>query len=257
MCLADILYIHSDTQTSCSDDSSSFNTFHVEDKLTLVNGYYLWANRDLSLIYFGLSPRWPCSERKFWYYLKFEQLCSDTIISTTRTCHCRRTGIMCGKCESNLTVAINSLWFECIPCNDYYGLLLYIGIQIIPLTVLLLLLMFFRVSLNYLSMNAYILFSQMVTLWFPWKPYPFWLPKGLWRFSSPNWFVYPYSIWSLDFMLTFSSSTVQAIAFQYITAFYPLLFIAFIYAWLEMYARGVRPVFYITRPALHLLVRLS
>ena len=31
----------------------------------------------------------------------------------------------------------------------------------------------------------------------------------------------------------------------------------FTYVWLEMYARGVRPVFYITRPVLHLLARLS
>ena len=144
---------------------------------------------------------------------------------------------MCSKCESNLTVAINSLYLECVPCDYYYGWLIYIGLQIIPLTVMLLLLLFFGVSLNYLSTNAYILFSQMVTLWFPGMPYPSWFMIICWPFLYPN--LYPlysfaYSIWSLDFiaaivinipiLLCFPGmTTIQVIAFQYISAFYPLL----------------------------------
>ena len=194
--------------------------------------------------------------------------CTLNNANITSPCELGREGVVCGQCQNNFTVSFTSIHPQCINCNQQHyasGWLVFIGMQMIPLTVFLLLLMFFGVSLNYLSTNTYILFSQMVTLWFPGYPYPSWfLAVSVWSLYPA---AMPYCMWSLncvlfpsgdfDFCLFDGMTTIQVIAFQYITAAYPLLVILLTFAWLEMYARGVRPLFYVTRPLLHRLARLS
>ena len=248
------------------NDNYNVKTFYVSDHFQMQRGCCFWANAESSELIFGSCPPFNSQHdnRPDGDEMSVEVVCSDHDEDVSYPCAYNRTGKMCGQCEANRTVAINSFVLECINCDNQYGWLMFIGIQIVPLTIFLLLLMFFGVSLNYLSTNSYILFSQMVSLWFPGMSYPSWfLVFEDTKFCS---FVLPYSIWSLDFLLSSSfypfclfpgMTTIQVIAFQYISAVYPLLVILFTFAWLEMYSRGVRLVFYITRPMLHLLARLS
>ena len=265
-------YFDSDyySPSKCNDYCFDANkTYYINNIYLMHDGFCFWANENRSLIIFGNCPQFLSKYYHQPYGTTAETFCTPNTTSITSNCEFGRQGVMCGQCQSNLTVSFTSVYLECIDCDQQpyaKGWLVFIGVQMIPLTVFLLLLMFFGVSLNYLSTNAYILYSQMVTLWFPGYSYPSWFSfkRGL----APR-FAMPYCMWSLsclllpsgyfpfEYCLFHGMTTIQVIAFQYIFAVYPLLVILLIFTWLEMYARGVRPVFYITRQLLHMLARLS
>ena len=127
---------------------------------------------------------------------------------TLDSCDNGRFGRLCGKCKDS--IAVNSPSLHCGKCHELSGLI-YFGVQIVPITIFILFILVFHISLTSPGMNAFIFFSQMITLDFPGNMYPSWIrdPNVISNDQFPilqivGPMTIPYSIWNMN-LLTLSS----------------------------------------------------
>ena len=74
-----------------------------------------------------------------------------------------RTGMLCGKCIENHSVAMNSPEFSCYNCKHHsFGALLFIVSYIIPITVLFYLIMTYNVRVTSGLFGAFLFFAQII-----------------------------------------------------------------------------------------------
>ena len=192
-------------------------------------------------------------------------------------CSSNRSGRLCGACIEGYGTPINSIYLECIDCTQSHhahvpGLVLFIILQMIPLTIMTILIIVLNVKLTIGSANGFLFYNQIISLVFPSTIYSSWM-------LFTDFFVYrnkiifiilqfpllPYTIWNLDFISSFGSSlpicitphmtAVEVISFWYLIASYPLVLLLLLYVWIIMYEKGFMCVVYITRPVHRLLAR--
>ena len=205
------------------------------------------------------------------YYCYPYDYCSD--------CNCsdHRKGTLCGRCEDGYSVAINSLYLSCISCNETtiaLGWTVLMALEFSPVTVMVILIAIINVNLNQGSLNAFILFCQIsiVSFYgsyfvdcFDFDEYSNKYEKLL------NLFIYPISIWNLDFInflgesylnkgyypicVSHSTTPLGAIFFWYLIAFYPLFLLIVFYACIMLYEKGYRCVVLFIRPVHRVLAR--
>ena len=203
--------------------------------------------------------------------------------------HCRdtREGRLCGKCTEGYSVAINSLYLECVPCkgwSTYKGWLILLAVEFLPLTVFILLVLVLKLDVSNGTVNGLILYCQVITLQLPGWFYPgwtalYWMPTDLSsitlleRLSEYKYLyvhaaaVTPLSIWNLNFLpliplppnelpvcISDSLSPLGAILFWYLIAFYPLIILAVVSVWTILYLHK-NYLLTITRPIHRKLAR--
>ena len=148
----------------------------------------------------------------------------------------KRTGRLCGKCMEHHYVYINSPTYDCGRCNDTlskYGPLFIILLKFIPMTVFLCVIMFFNISLVSGPLNAFILFSQILSaadLYAGGAIEPDHAGKGLKNFLIKS-YQFLYGIWNLDYFETLTDhfctfkyrSALPILVLEYISASYPLI----------------------------------
>ena len=192
----------------------------------------------------------------------------------------------CGECIEGYSVAINSPYLECVPCNSSLvvlkGWAILIVMEFIPLTIMIALIAILNVNLNQGSLKAYILFCQLFTIPIPSAGYPSWIELHKYTNRFSDFFLIPFAIWNLGF-ISFSSCNLYsggnecydkrnncsdlaicisqnttplgAIAFWYVIVFYPFLLLASLYGYVIMYNKGYRCVVCTGRPVHRLLAR--
>ena len=75
-----------------------------------------------------------------------------------------RTGILCGKCIDDYGPAVNSRNYECVNCTNPVGdTLKYVSAVYIPLLVMFLIIILFKVRLTIGAANAFILYAQVIS----------------------------------------------------------------------------------------------
>ena len=75
-----------------------------------------------------------------------------------------RTGILCGKCIDDYGPAVNLHNIECVNCTDPVGdTLKYVSAVYIPLLVMFLIIILFKVRLTIGAANAFILYAQVIS----------------------------------------------------------------------------------------------
>ena len=188
-------------------------------------------------------------------------------------------GNLCGECIENYSVAINSPYLECVPCNSSLDVLrgwaILIVLEFIPLTIMIALIAILNVNLNQGSLKAYILFCQLFTIPIPSAGYPSWVGLYFYTNRIRDFALLPFTIWNLGF-ISFSSCNLYsgvnecsdlaicisqnttplgAIAFWYVIAFYPFLLLAFLYGLVIMYNKGYKCVVCTGRPVHRFLAR--
>ena len=80
-------------------------------------------------------------------------------------CGARRTGIACGECHGNFTVHFNSPDLLCKPAEPYgckFGWLFYILSDLVPVTVVFIMVLVLNISFTSGDVNGFILFSQLL-----------------------------------------------------------------------------------------------
>ena len=157
----------------------------------------------------------------------------------------------CTICPSGYGVSINKIT-ECVQCEDYLmNILIFIGIEIIPMTLMVLIIMMFNIQLTNGSINGLVFYSQVM----------FFIFSDLTLLTPNNQllilYAIPSNIFSLDFTpflgnyslcIAPNMSPLGAISFWYVIGFYPLLLLLLLYVWITLYDKGYKCVVFITRP---------
>ena len=139
-------------------------------------------------------------------------------------CKNKRTGVLCGECQEGYSVSYHSYFFRCVPNdNCKYGLLLYIVSELLPLFVFFIIVTVFNISFTSGAINSFILFAQVqdslaihahglvdVSLV---RQKSFSIAEFLYRFFSFDFF----SMEELSFCLWRGATTLDAMAFKYVT----------------------------------------
>ena len=141
---------------------------------------------------------------------------------------------------------------KCVQCdNPLINLLIFIGIEILPITIMVLLIIILNIQLTNGSMNGLAFYSQII--FFIYSDY-------ILLSSTENdyqLFVSPCNVFNLDFTPFLGNyplciaphmSPLGAISFWYVIGFYPLILLLLIYVWIVLYDKGYRCVVLVTRP---------
>ena len=181
-----------------------------------------------------------------------------------QTCgYLNRQGQLCGKCKHNYFVSAYSYDLKCHNCTStlWSGVVKYLCVAYLPLTVFLCVVIVFRISVTSPAMNAPVLLCQIASLPFA-EQYMlqyFYYVKALYYIKF---LATVYGIWSLDFFrlvippICLPLNTMHIIALDYLVAVYPLFLLACIYVLLTAHDRGCRLVVWLWRPFLWCTTRL-
>ena len=141
-------------------------------------------------------------------------------------CGSTRTGVLCGECRGNHSVSYHSS--ECASDNGCkYGPLLYIVSELIPLTVMFIIIIAFNISFTSGAVNGFIFFAQ-VQDWLATHPdlvfqrsWYAMIYRFVYQFFNFNFF----GIEELSFCLWRGATVLDAMAFKYVTFTYALLLV--------------------------------
>ena len=74
-----------------------------------------------------------------------------------------RRGIVCSDCISGFGPSVNSFGYRCIRCSSvWYGILLYTVLELVPMTVLYLIILIFQVRLTSAPMTSFTMYAQFI-----------------------------------------------------------------------------------------------
>ena len=109
---------------------------------------------------------------------------------------CDSYSSLCTVCPSGYGVSINKI-NKCVQCEEYpINILVFIGIEIIPVTLMVLIIIMFNIQLTNGSMNGLVFYSQTIFVIF--SNYVFINFKN----QMLNLYLIPCNIFSLDFLVT-------------------------------------------------------
>ena len=149
-----------------------------------------------------------------------------------KVCGSTRTRQLCGDCRENVSAYYHSEYFRCDKSDlCKIGIFLYILSELVPLTILFLVVMIFNISFTSGAANGFIFFSQVLNS-LALKAH------GLIRFPKPVYYLFKgqkffYKLFNLDFFgidqMAFcfwdGAKSIDVIAFKYVTVSYALLLV--------------------------------
>ena len=173
-----------------------------------------------------------------------------------------------GKCSHGYGIPINQL-DKCVQCDQHPaipGWVMFFLIQLLPLTIVVLIIIVFNIQLTNGFMIGVVFYCQMISVVYPNLSLNVVFENYFNYDCSINdikWYIIPCNIFNLDFLpflshplcVTSNMTPLQAILFWYIIPTYPLVLLLLIYIWITMYDKGFRCVVTITRPLHRLLAR--
>ena len=79
-------------------------------------------------------------------------------------CASGRTGILCARCDENKTVYYHSLNFTCGNSTScQYGILIYIASELLPVTIIFLIILLFNISLTSGAVYSFVFYAQTLS----------------------------------------------------------------------------------------------
>ena len=147
-------------------------------------------------------------------------------------CGTYRTGILCGKCRNGSSVNYHAKNFNC-ENNELckVGWLFYILSELVPVTVIFVLVMVFNVSFTSGATNGFIFFAQVMDSLQVTASGFIWFPSTQYAFTKGHWFIYRlfnldfFSTNELSFCLWEGATTLDVVAFKFVTVTYALLLV--------------------------------
>ena len=193
---------------------------------------------------------------------------SEPTYMYTNTCAPNTAASLCGSCEDGYSVPIN-IPNKCVQCNDpLIGWILFVTVQLLPVTVMVLLIIVLNIQLTSGTYNVLVFYSQILTTVYPGLTFNTIIGRPLCysdtKFHIIKLFLIPFNILNLDFTLflgtyplCISSDTtpLEAVLFRYVIGLYPLVFLLLLYVWIILYNKGCKVIVPITRPIHRLLAR--
>ena len=190
---------------------------------------------------------------------------SDPCNLTQTVCEdINRKGTLCSQCMSGYTVSVNTYDLKCVPdkeCNWFLTLLAVFG----PLTIFYLIVFLFRINAAAPYISLVILLAQVISTRHIANVF---LSRYISKSNIANKFLISiYSVWNLDVLQVYMPpmclgkhfGNLQALAFQYLIALYPLILVLVTYALAELHARQWWCVYWLLWPIVKLfkVLRIS
>ena len=180
------------------------------------------------------------------YRTKFcEPICNFATKNRPEPCPVNRAGRLCGKCDDNHGISVNTGDMECITC--YYPKfpmwILYLAIEFIYAIILFVVIIMAKLSLNAGGTSAFIFYCQVMTMKFPGLSYPSWVLErqydDSYKYTIARGFTVIYSITNLDFVIPFAEpfclsealTPIHAITLEYLPAVFLLMLTFVVYCW--------------------------
>ena len=171
-----------------------------------------------------------------------------------------REGTLCGRCKPEYGPALYSYTLQCERCWDHgYGWALYFAIELLPITVLYLLVMVFHIRATCSALSALVFMSQVAV-------YTVRLHTPLHMYIKNEVKGFPYTvmqvlltlcgIWSLDFFrsvvppfcVSSSLNNIHALSLEYLVAIYPICLIAITHTCIKLHNNNFRPLVWLWKP---------
>ena len=189
------------------------------------------------IYWYGYESNKPVSDSTFITGFCHENYCqssSDGYLPSTASremlnnviCKPSRTGKLCTLCKQNLTAYYHALYQKCGPRDRcYLGSLLYIISDIIPVTIVFIIVIAFNISFTSGSTTGFIFYAQVVL---------FFQITSLGKIYQLRLFSYIiYAMFNLQFLpgrtlsycLFEKANTLDVLMFEYVTVFYSLLLV--------------------------------
>ena len=168
-----------------------------------------------------------------------------------------RTGLLCGECEEGYSPLVLSYNLSCVECKDgHKNWWKFIIAGFLPLTVFYFFVVFFSINVTSSRLHGVVWFSQIISssifvrIVFVGLSHE----KSWWQLKVVRAFCVFYSLWNLDLFhsvypdICLNISTLQALALEYLFAFYPYILILISYIIIVMYDRNYKLVVVAWRP---------
>ena len=205
---------------------------------------------------FGKCP-YISEDTTFHFNVSYNSSALNEIICGKRM---NRDGLLCSRCKDGLGVDVNDYRFPCVKCHARYSWFLFVLAELVPITLFFVIMAFFNISANSAPMNAFVFFSQMVTVPYFHNPYTFMFGYLLYPSISnllEAFVSFPYAIWNLDFFATAvvpgfclhkGLGTLEVIALKYLNAFLPLLLIIAACVLIKLHDQNYRVIRFLWYP---------
>ena len=194
-------------------------------------------------------------------YLRYNLPCDPSLLDQNCRQH-GRTGQLCGKRLDGYAAPVYSYNVSCVNCTDYtYSWVKYGAAAFLPLTILYIAVIVFRISVTSGILDVYILFSQMVSS--PVFAYLYSTIHHNHKAFAVSFVASLYGIWNLDFFRLLYSpicihpnmTTLQALALDYVIAVYPLFLIVITFFLVELHDDNFRIIVWLWKPFHHCFAR--
>ena len=183
----------------------------------------------------------------------------DNYWNSTLCSQYNRSRTLCGRCKDGYGPAVYSFSLRCVSCQHvsfWKQLLLYILVAYGPLTIFLVIIVLFSISVNSAPLHGWIFVSQIMACSFYVRVVTRMAELHHIDQYSYKIFATFYGIWNLDFFRTIYTpfclhpnlTTLQVMSLDFIIAAYPLVAILLMYVLVDMYVRDCRPVVVMCRP---------
>lgn len=217
--------------------SCNYSAFHAR----LARGYWIGYDKgniisENSLIS-GYCPEGFCNQNSNTRYILPSNASKSEV--DQKVCAIGRTGILCGKCRDNYSVYYHGWILKCLEntkCS--YGPVLYIILELLPITIVFILIILFDVPFTSGAANGFVLFCQVIDTLQVQANRFIWMPAPVYILNTVS-LRFVYKILSLQFFtandidglkfLSFclwkGSTGLDMLAFHYVTLLYSLLLV--------------------------------
>ena len=170
-----------------------------------------------------------------------------------------RKGFLCEDCIHGFAVSFTSMGHKCSNCTDtWYGVPLYLLIELAPITVFYLIILIFQVHITSAPMTCFIFCCQSAQFLLVIDQFPP-LERIIPQLESNILFkinLFFYSIWNLDFLryvvppfcISRNFKLIHTIFLGYVSVFYPLCLIALTWISIKLHDENFRPIVWLWRP---------
>ena len=165
-----------------------------------------------------------------------------------------RKGRLCGECKDGYSPLVYSYNIHCKKCSESESksnIVKFICVAFIPLTVFYVIIVVFKFNANSPKVHGFILFTQIISSPFIVRIL---LTNSYNSILAIKTFATLYGIWNLDFFRTLypdmclKVTTLQALALDYVIAFYPITLMLLTLALFKLHSEGYRIVLWLWHP---------
>lgn len=177
-----------------------------------------------------------------------------------------RRGRVCSECKDGFGLAVTSVGFniQCSNCtNVWYAISLYLFLEFVPVTIFYLIILIFQVNITSAPMTCYIMYSQLVALWWSsaFDGEDFNVSKQMFILNSHTELfrkivLSMYDVWNLRFFhylvppfcISSQLKPFHLGLLGYISIFYPLFLIALTWTCIRLHDRNFKLIVWLWRP---------